>query len=127
MSALIKASKKHNITILRCFATTSKPKPKPFTEIPGPKGLPIIGNLLGAARNGALDKQLHKHMEANHRIYGSIVKEQLGPGYTYVSITDPEDIEYLLRHEGRYPKRTRLDPWIHYRRMRGRKLGLLLE
>ena len=107
-------------------SASRKVEAKPFSDIPGPKGLPFIGNMIGAIKGGAMSKQLHKYMEKQHQKYGPIFKETMGPGYTSVNLSDPKDIEHLLRHEGKYPVRTRIDPWIEYRKQTERDLGVLL-
>ena len=100
---------------------------KPFSAIPGPKGWPVIGNMFEAMRGGAMSGQLHKYFAKQHKKYGPIFKEHVGPGYKAVQIMDPADVEQIFRHEGKYPRRTAFTPFLLYRKESGKPLGLLIR
>ncbi|EDV24804.1 uncharacterized protein TRIADDRAFT_56983 [Trichoplax adhaerens] len=52
---------------------------KPFSEIPGPKGLPLIGSLLTVLKNdGYYIKKTHLYMIMNAKKYGRIHKDKMG-------------------------------------------------
>ncbi|KAI8483292.1 hypothetical protein Bbelb_390330 [Branchiostoma belcheri] len=79
---------------------------RPFHEIPGPKGLPIIGSLWEYTFLGKLDpRRFDEALWTRYQQYGKIYKENLGPRGTFVRIADPGDIETVYRNEGRYPHR----------------------
>ncbi|XP_078592495.1 cytochrome P450 10-like [Branchiostoma floridae x Branchiostoma japonicum] len=79
---------------------------RPFHDIPGPKGLPIIGSLWEYTFLGKLDPRRFDEVLWNrYQEYGKIYKEDLGPRGTFVRIADPGDIETVYRNEGRYPHR----------------------
>ena len=98
---------------------------KPFSAIPGPKGWPVIGNMFEAMRGGAMSGQVHKYLAKQHKKYGPIFKEQLGPGYKAVQIMDPADVEQIFRHGGKYPRRIPITPFLLYRQESGKPHGLL--
>ncbi len=98
---------------------------RPFSEIPGPTGLPVIGTLLSAAKNGALKNQLHEYFAKRYREYGPIYREKLGD-YSAVFIHEPADVRELFRHEGRYPRRTQFEAWEMYREEANKSPGVAL-
>ncbi|RDD43577.1 Epithelial cell-transforming sequence 2 oncogene-like [Trichoplax sp. H2] len=66
---------------------------KPFSEIPGPKGLPLIGSLLTVLKNdGYYIKKTHLYMIMNAKKYGRIHKDKMG-NFEYVLVYKPEDVE----------------------------------
>eukprot|EP00731_Ephydatia_muelleri_P017870 Em0010g968a len=76
---------------------------KPFSEIPGPKGLPILGSLLDVARtiNKAGDENyFHQQLLK----YGPIVKITT-LGKPLVVVGTPEAAAKMFRAEGKYPSR----------------------
>lgn len=80
---------------------------KPFTSIPGPISLPVIGTLyqyiplIGKYKFTKLETTGLK----KYKKFGSIVKEEIAPGVNIVWLYDPNDIEHLFRNEGIYPRR----------------------
>ena len=86
---------------------------KSLSDIPGPKGLPLIGNL------HQLWKVMDKGGEQNwfHQLYqeyGPIAKTKMAT-YTTLSVTDVKGIEELFRNEGSRPSRGFEEniKWIH--------------
>lgn len=98
---------------------------KPFHEIPGPKGLPLIGSVIDLLKNNRYyQKKLHSYFQMNAKKYGPIFKIKLVNNYL-VFIYKPEDLAVVLQAEGKYPSRGSTIPWIEYRKQRMKKNGLL--
>ena len=99
---------------------------KPFKDIPCPRELPVLGTALSAARAGAFRGKIHQYFEQRYHQLGAIYREKLGD-YSAVYLHDPRDVEYLLRNEGKYPRRTAFTSWLLHRQDGGLPLGLLLQ
>jgi hypothetical protein len=65
-------------------------------KLPGPPGLPIIGNSLQFNSND-LSKAFQKYMETA-RSHGPIVRLWFGP-VLVVALTDPDNIETVVKHD----------------------------
>lgn len=77
---------------------------RPFSAIPGPKGLPLIGSLLDYSRFGRFSfERMHIGKLENYQKYGKIYREKIGR--YIVQLFDPLDIEKVYRAEGKYPLR----------------------
>ena len=80
---------------------------RPWTQIPGPQGLGLLGNvwryipIIGGLPSDRLDKVGRLYYEK----YGPIVREHIFGRHQIVHLFDPNDMEQLFRHEGRYPER----------------------
>ncbi|CAH1104790.1 unnamed protein product [Psylliodes chrysocephalus] len=78
-----------------------------FENIPGPTSLPAIGTLyqyfpfIGKYRFD----ELHYNGYKKYNSFGSLVREEIVPGVNVVWLFDPNDIETMFRHEGKYPQR----------------------
>ncbi|XP_071105191.1 1,25-dihydroxyvitamin D(3) 24-hydroxylase, mitochondrial-like [Haliotis cracherodii] len=96
---------------------------KPFSALPGPRGLPIIGTLFHSMRNAS---RLHESIQERHETYGPIFREKLGI-LDAVFLTDVDAVESLLRQDGKYPSRMQVDIWHEYRNNSGLRKGLLLN
>ena len=82
-------------------------KAKPFSNIPGPLRLPVIGTVwtfFVGAKGQPPEKRFLDLQAENVKKYGKIVREQR-PGMEVVSIADPGDVAKLLRSEPKYPQR----------------------
>ncbi|XP_023239338.1 cytochrome P450 302a1, mitochondrial-like isoform X2 [Centruroides sculpturatus] len=93
---------------------------KEFSEIPGPKPLPVIGNIwryLPVIGEYDPNRQ-HINYEKMYREYGSIVKEVVIGKRIVVHLFDPNDMETLYRNEGRYPSRLSHRALLKYRKER---------
>lgn len=82
-------------------------KARPFHEIPGPKSVPLIGNLHRYIPGiGEYSKAYwHESQKKKFHQYGNIVREEIVPGVNMIHLYDPKDIEVVSRHEGKYPQR----------------------
>ena len=74
-----------------------------FEEMPGPKGLPILGDLLNFLRNSEF-KPMMAELKSLFGKYGPIFKRNL-MGATVVCVKDPKDVEVVLKADGKYPVR----------------------
>ena len=109
-------------------STTSAPERqdaeiKPLSEMPGPKGLPIVGTSFEMMRNA---KRFFDRVNEQHRKYGHIYKESFG-GYTTVYLSDPDVIRDFYRLEIQNPTRPPLIPWLHWKNENGKRIGLFLS
>lgn len=98
---------------------------RPFEEVPGPKGLPILGTLLDYFKKDGLSFQ--KMFEAyNQRAleYGPIFREQITTVKTVV-ISDLDEYSKVIKAEGRFPHRREMEPMMYHRYQRGIGLGLI--
>ena len=96
------------------FSTTtitfSEESVKSLQEIPGPKGLPLLGTSLEYARH---KEKAHKLLFERVKKYGKIYKEKMLSGYPMtVCVCDARDVETVFRSDGKYPLREGL-PIMH--------------
>ncbi|KAI1287064.1 Mitochondrial cytochrome P450 -like protein [Halotydeus destructor] len=80
---------------------------KAFSNIPGPKSLPVIGNLwryLPLIGHYDVEK-LHESGHYNLKKYGPIVREHVYGNFNIVHLFDAKHIEKVFRTEGRHPER----------------------
>ena len=101
---------------------------KSFNEVPGPKGLLVIGTLLDYVRDqgqGARGyTRMHVMQQRRIQQYGPIYREKI-MNYETVTIANPDDVQFLFRNEGRYPTREPLLPiWMKYKEERQQAHGV---
>ena len=85
-------------------SNNARASPKPFKEIPSPRGYPFIGTALDYAGKN-MDK-MHVIMRNRYDEYGPIYREKLFPGMPeQVVIFDPDDVETVFRADGEWPNR----------------------
>ncbi|XP_046450479.1 cytochrome P450 302a1, mitochondrial-like isoform X1 [Daphnia pulex] len=88
------------------FPTSDSTKEmKPFGSIPGPKPLPVVGNIWRYAIGQYSFDQLHVTGLKKYLQFGPIVREEILPGVNLLLLYRPEDIERMHQVEGRYPSR----------------------
>ncbi|XP_076450255.1 cytochrome P450 302a1, mitochondrial-like isoform X2 [Babylonia areolata] len=79
---------------------------RPFSEMPAPLSLPVIGTMWmhmpGGPLHGMNFEQKTKRMQ---ELYGSIIRETVLLGFTMVHVYRPEDIEAAYRMQGTRPRR----------------------
>nr|CAH0105835.1 unnamed protein product [Daphnia galeata] len=88
------------------FPTSDSTKEtKSFSLIPGPKPLPVVGNIWRYAIGEYSFDQLHVTGLKKYLQFGPIVREEILPGVNLLLLYRPEDIERMYQVEGRYPSR----------------------
>ena len=77
--------------------------PKPYNQIPGPRGLPIVGTGLELARLGDRAVTI---FDRRIKQYGKIWREKMFPGQPeMVFASDPKDVETVFRADDKFPIR----------------------
>ncbi|KAI8520708.1 hypothetical protein Bbelb_004620 [Branchiostoma belcheri] len=104
---------------------------RPFDEMPGPRGLPLIGSLMDYTPLGKFCgpfslKKLHESFFERYRQFGKISKETIG-NKCFVSVYDPRDIETLFRTEGPNPSWMQLMALGEVRKRLGKSMGMINE
>ena len=90
---------------------------KPFDSIPGPKPLPLIGNiwrylpLIGDYKPDTL----FENALYNRSRYGSIVREKITNKLTILHLFDPNDVESFFRQDAKAPQRRSQRALLKYR------------
>ncbi|XP_041349336.1 probable cytochrome P450 CYP44 [Gigantopelta aegis] len=100
------------------------PDVKPFSEIPGPRGLPFVGSLLYYKTGRHSVERFPDALMERFQTYGNISKERFGTE-TVVRLFDPRYIQDMYKQEGKYPA---IPPLIeaskNYREFKGMSPGL---
>ena len=72
-------------------------------EMPGPKGLPFVGDLFNYLKNSEF-KPMMNELKNSFEKYGPIFKRTI-MGRTMIWIQDPRDVEIVFKADGRHPMR----------------------
>jgi cytochrome P450 family 4 len=87
---------------------------KKVSKLPGPVGLPIIGNALEFFGKSQLE--ILKALEEIHKKYGFMVRLSIGPFEHVILLTDPKYAEYILGSQKHITKSSEyeqfLNPWL---------------
>ena len=93
-----------------------------FEDIPGPPK--TFKTMVDFYRKSERLSKFYKVNESWFAKYGPVFKENFFDRY-WVHITDADDIEKVLRAEGKYPRRLELDVWLEHRKRRNYFLGVV--
>ena len=99
-----------------------------FDDMPGPKGWPFFGDIFSYFYKDSTFKQQVALLKSNFAKYGPIFKRTI-MGRTVVSIQNPEDVEIVIKADGRYPMRPKLVFKVveEYSKSRGRPKAIVLR
>ena len=108
--------------------TVQETSAKSFDEMPGPNGLPFLGTFLDYTKDlgGGVRgyQRMHEMQQQRVQQYGPIFREKIF-GRQTVTISNPDDVEYLFRNEGKWPRREPPFPlWKKYKEDRDQVLGI---
>ena len=115
-----------SLSTLSSTANNDTTKAKPFSDIPGPLRLPVIGTswtFFVGAKGQPLEKRFLDFQAEFVKKYGKIFRAQI-PGLKVVAITDPADVAKLLRSEPKYPQRLEFPILDYYREKRKKIPGV---
>ena len=126
---------KHDTAL--CFAvrllSSAEPKvqtnlgdAKPFSEMPGPKGLPFVGNILALPHYILHSEESHVLLKQSFEKYGPIFKEKIGQ-FELVNLCEINAVEKVHRREGKYPRRIIVNAWKRWREDQKHALGILIR
>lgn len=98
---------------------------KPFSEMPGPKGLPFVGNVLSLPTVINNDN-VHILLGDAFKKYGKIFREKIFYA-EIVNLCEINAVEKVHRLEGKYPRRIVVGAWKTWREEKGLDLGILIR
>lgn len=98
---------------------------KSFSSIPGPKGFPIVGNLLNYTKFGDYSIDTLSDAYVNYRRrYGDVFREDLG-NVSFVHVTNPFEMVKIMQSESKYPRRSLLPILEALNKFENFELGLM--
>lgn len=99
---------------------------KPFSAIPSPKRIPLIGmssDFMNFSPSNAVHL-VHQRVEKLGKIY----REKLFPGLPeFLFVLDPEDVAKVYRADGKHPRRFPISEWTDVRKELNIPIGLFLS
>ena len=110
----------------RCFAHSCIAQLKPFSEVPGPLKLPVIGNSYLLPFYFFTSKSEASQLKKGFDKYGLIYREKMGQT-EIVHTKNVDDVEKIYRNEGKYPSRISVECWKKWREEKGLPKGVLTE
>ena len=79
--------------------------PRPYKDLPGPRGLPFIGTVLDYVQSNNRNK-MSRVLQQRVEMYGMTYREKMFPGMPEQVVTcSPKDVETVLRADGPWPYR----------------------
>lgn len=114
--------KANHRVLLLLYDTISSSSSSSLSEIPQPRGLPLIGTTLALVAEGAAPK-LHIYIDKRHKQLGPVFQDKIGP-ISAVFIADPEEMRTVFAQEGKYPRHVLPEAWLVYNRLYGCSRGL---
>jgi len=99
---------------------------KPFSEMPGPKGLPFVGNILTLPLYLMNSEEQHVQLKKAFDKYGPIFKEKIGH-FELVNLCEINAVEKVHRREGKFPRRLIVNAWSRWREDQNHAKGVLIR
>ena len=99
---------------------------KPFSEIPGPRKLPLVGSALSFFLEVGKKPVIQLQKELMEK-YGMIYRVKVPTIPELIMIHDPQDIEVMFRAEGKYPSRVPFQVWKQARDELKMEMAVLLS
>ena len=99
---------------------------KPFSAIPSPKRIPLIGMSRDFMKFSPAEtvRNVHQRVEELGKIY----REKVIPGLPeFVFVLDPEDVAKVFRADGRHPRRFPISEWTTVKKELNIPIGLFLS
>ena len=102
---------------------------KPFSEVPGPRRLPLLGGALSflfeMSRN--VNLPIQDVQKGLMQKYGMIYRTKVPTLPEIVFIHEPQDVEVMFRAEGKYPSRAPFQISKQARNEMKLEMGVLLS
>ena len=96
---------------------------KPFSAIPSPKRIPLIGVSRDFMKFSTRIFSVYQRVEKLGKLY----REKLVPGLPeFVFTLDPEDVAKVFRADGRHPRRFPISEWADVRKQLNIPIGFSL-
>ena len=113
----------------RSLSTSALAEAKPFSEVPGPRRLPLVGSafsfLLEMSRN--INVPIRDVQKGLMQKYGMIYRAKVPTIPEIVFIHEPQDVDMMFRAEGRYPSRAPFQLSKQVRNELKLEMGVLLS
>ena len=106
--------------------TTPSTEAKPFSEIPGPRRLPLVGSTLSFLLEVG-KKPIYQAQKEWMEKYGNVYRIKVPTLPELIMIHDPQDIEVMFRAEGKYPSRAPFQAWKQARDELKMEMAVLLS
>ena len=99
---------------------------KPFSAIPSPKRIPLIGMSRDFMK--FTPSQTVRAVYQRVEELGKLYREKLVPGMPeFVFVLDPEDVAKVFRADGKYPRRFPITEWTDVKKELNLPIGLFLS